>query len=111
MTFDYQSLSQAAVQTQYRDDVRKVIPAAIQQLIRRDCGDRLGSDSRTLSLPTSCTIPITPATARRAAQDLRAHPELIGELALHQSALSTYEINLDQFDKPSHQLSERLYSI
>ena len=108
MTFDYQSLNYAAVTTQYRDDVRKVIPEPVQELIRQLCGDRLGSDSRTLELPESCTIPISPTQAHEAAQALRAHPDLANELALHQSALSTYETNLDQFDVPRKQLFERI---
>jgi hypothetical protein len=108
MTFDYQSLNYAAVTTQYRDDVRKAIPEPVQELIRRLCGDRLGSDSRTLELPQSCVIPISAAQAHAAAQALRAQPELAQELALHQSAVSTYETNLDQFDVPRRQLYERI---
>ena len=108
MTYDYQSLNYAAVTTQYRDDVRKVIPEPVQELIRRMCGDRLGSDSRTLELPATCTIPISAVQAHQAAEALRAHPELPHELALHQSALSTYETNLEQFDVPRRQLYQRI---
>lgn len=108
MSFDYQTLNYSAVASPYRDDVRKVIPDSIQQSIRRNCGDRIGTDSRIVSLPGTCTIPITADEAGQAARDLRSHPELVHELALHQSAISTYETNLDQFDRPRQRLYERI---
>jgi hypothetical protein len=87
MTFDYTLLSYDRVATKYRDDVRLIIPNEVQQQIRRSCGDRLALNGQGLALPATCPIAIP--TASSAAAALRAHPELIGELAQHQSAVST----------------------
>jgi hypothetical protein len=92
MTYDYSLLSYDRMATKYRDNVRLVIPNDIQQQIRRSCGDRLIQDGRALALPATC--PITIAGAAPAAAALRAHPELIGQLAQHQSAISTQFVNV-----------------
>ena len=92
MTYDYSMLSYDRLITKYRNDVRLIIPNDIQQQIRRSCGDRLILDGRGLGLPATCPIAIPGAAA--AAASLRAHPELVGELAQHQSAVSTQFTNV-----------------
>jgi len=92
MTYDYSLLSYDRMATKYRDNVRLVIPNEIQQQIRRSCGDRLIQEGRALALPATC--PITIAGAASAAAALRAHPELVGQLAQHQSAISTQFVNV-----------------
>jgi len=92
MTYDYTLLSYDRMATKYRDNVRLIIPNEVQRQIRRACGDRLIQDGRALALPATC--PITIADAGPAAAALRAHPELIGQLAQHQSAISTQFVNV-----------------
>lgn len=96
MTFEYANLSYRMMLSRYRDDVRLVIPAAIQQQIRKSCDDRLDSSGLTLSLPATC--PIEVSGAAQAAAKLRARPDLIAKLAQHQSAVATQLTNLDVFE-------------
>lgn len=105
MTFDYSILSYRMIMTRYRDEVRRIIPSEVQDLIRQSCGDRLqGADRLTVSLPAKCPIDI-PAAARSAAM-LRAHPELVAELAQHQSAVATQLVNVGLFEAQVDALAE-----
>lgn len=96
MTFEYSILSYRMILTRYRDNVRLVIPDEVQQLIRKACDDRLDSSGLSLSLPATCPIAIPSAAA--VAAKLRAHPELIAELAQHEGAVATQLTNLDLFE-------------
>lgn len=105
MTFEYTILSYRMVLTRYRDEVRRIIPNDVQDIIRQSCGDRLqGADRLTVSLPAKCPINI-PASSQAAAK-LRAHPELVAELAQHQSAVSTQIVNLNLFAAQVDALAE-----
>jgi hypothetical protein len=92
MTYDYTLLSYDRVATKYRENVRLIIPNEVQQQIRRACGDRLILNGQALALPPTC--PIAVPTAAAAAAALRAHPEMIAQLAQHQSAVSTQFVNV-----------------
>jgi hypothetical protein len=92
MTYDYSLLSYDRLNSKYRDQVRLVIPNDIQRQIRARCGDRLILQGRGLALPATCPIAIPGAAA--AAADLRAHPELVGELAQHESLIATQFTNV-----------------
>ena len=92
MTYDYSMLSYERMATKYRDNVRLVIPNEDREQIRRACGDRMIQDGRALALPATCSI--TVASAASAAAELRAHPELVGQLAQHQSAVNTQIVNV-----------------
>ena len=96
MTFEYSILSYRMVLTRYRDDVRLIIPNDVQQQIRNACDDRLDSSGLTLSLPATCRIDIPSAT--QVAATLRAHPELVAELAQHEGAVATQLTNLGLFE-------------
>ncbi len=98
MTFDYTSISYQAVTTRYRDDVRLVIPDAVQQAIRTQCGDQLAADGFTLTLPATCAASLSPSQSSQAAKALRAHPELARELAQHQSAVGAFLSALNQLE-------------
>ena len=96
MTFEYALLSYRMMQTKYREDVRGIIPGDIQQEIRKSCDDRLEANNLTLLLPPTCPIEISSAGAAAAA--LRAHPELVAELAQHQATVATQILNLNLFE-------------
>lgn len=96
MTYDYTLLSYDRVATKYRDNVRLVIPNEVQQLIRTKCGDRLIQNGQALALPPTCPIAIPNAASAAAA--LRAHPELIEQLAQHESAVATQFVNVDMVE-------------
>lgn len=96
MTYDYSLLSYDRVASKYRDNVRLVIPNDVQQQIRSKCGDRLIQNGQALALPPTCPIEIpNPASAATA---LRAHPELIEQLAQHESAVATQFVNVDMIE-------------
>ena len=106
MTYDYALVDLRAVASRYREEVRKTIPHRVQQAIRQRCGDR---QTRTgFFLPASCDLRLPPAEAARTAADLRARPELLGELHWHRAAVANQVVNaavLANFIRP---LTERI---
>jgi hypothetical protein len=107
MTYNYSSLSYQAVSTPYRQDVRQVIPDSLQQKIREGCGDRPTPDF-SLILPTTCPIDLPAAEVTKAAADLRAHPELVGELDFHLAQVSPFLGNLTRLERGTRQLADRI---
>jgi hypothetical protein len=107
MTFNTDPLNVDTVATPYRADVRKVIPDDIQIAIRTACGDRLNASS-DLSLPERCDVAIDPKEAAAAAADLRAHPELVGELRSHFGIIGGYLNTVGQYQLLATQLHQRL---
>lgn len=91
MTYDYELVDLSAVSTRYREEVRKTIPHPIQQAIRTRCGDRQTESG--FVLPPSCELNLPPATAAKAAADLRARPDLVGELHWHRAAVANQIAN------------------
>ena len=102
MTYDYALVDLRAVATRYREEVRKTIPHAIQDQIRTRCGDRRTKEGWFI-LPSRCDLRLRPAEAARAAADLRARPELQGELHWHRAAVANQISNaasLEGFIRP-----------
>jgi hypothetical protein len=98
INFSFDSVSASAMQTRYREHVRETIPDDIQQLIRRDCGDRV-IDGGLLVLPSSCFAAIAPERIVASAAALRARPELARELHFHLSQAATFELNTNFLDQ------------
>ena len=96
MTFDNSILSFRMLLTRYRDNVRLVIPNEVQQLIRKSCDDKLDPNGLTLSLPATCRIDVP--SANGVAATLRAHPELIEQLAQHEAAVAAQLTNFGLFE-------------
>lgn len=97
LTADYSPVSFDAVATPYREHVRQIIPDALQEQIRRACGDRNvvhEGAQYTIYLPPSCTLKLDPAEAARAATLLRSHRELVSELNWHLAAVASYLANM-----------------
>lgn len=91
MTYDYELVDLRAVATRYREEVRKTIPHRVQVAIRARCGDQPIDNG--LALPTRCDLQLLPADAARIAADLRARPELLGELHWHRAAVANQIAN------------------
>ena len=108
MTYDYSQLSYDRVATPYRANVRLLVPNAIQQQIRHACGDRLTHDGQYLMLPPTCPVVIQATAAASTAAVLRAHPELVGQLAQHQAAIATQLINVDLLESQIQALDHAL---
>ncbi len=92
LTQDYGPVEFNAVATPYREQVRRVIPIHIQDLIRRECGDRSYSNENTglTMLPPECALRLDPAEAKATAAALRARRDLAGELNWHLAAVAVY---------------------
>ena len=92
MTYEYSLVDLRAVATPYREEVRKTIPHQIQEAIRERCGDR-GLNVGAFALPAQCDLKLEPEDAARTAADLRARPELLGELHWHRAAVANQITN------------------
>lgn len=106
MTYDYALVDLNAVATRYREEVRKTIPHTIQEAIRESCGDR--QTEIGFVLPTSCELELPPAEAARTAADLRARPELLGELHWHRAAVANQIANAAVLSSVIRPLTQRI---
>jgi hypothetical protein len=89
-----------------------VIPDSVQQAIRRSCGDQLiPGDTTQLMLPHRCPLQLDPATAKRVAADLRAHPELARELRVHLAGVASFLNSLMQYEGEARIVRTRLSSL
>lgn len=109
MSLDYSIIDLPAVDTPYRRNVRRLIPLSIQDQIRERCGDVAPTGNALfLSLPSSCTIPIDPDLAARAAATLRAHPEVRDDLQWHIAAQAALIGNLGPFELSTRDTRARI---
>jgi len=111
LTADYEPVGFNAVATPYRQHVREIIPASIQDLIRAACGDRNVPREGTqylVVLSPSCSLQLDPAEAAKVAAALRAHPELVRELNWHMAAVANYLTNVDGLQASFQQLQDSL---
>ena len=107
---DYSQLDTAAVNTPYRQNVRRQIPSDLQDAIRARCGDRRSTDGsgNFLTLPPTCDLRIDPAQAAKAAAILRAHPSLMEDLQWHVAAQAALLDNLTGFEETTADLQRRI---
>ena len=110
MTQDYTEVQFAAVATPYREQVRRVIPIHLQDLIRRECGDRQIRNTFMTHLPPVCSLRLPPAEAKATAAALRARRDLAGELTWHLAAIAVYLDNATVLEQPIRGLHRRLAS-
>jgi hypothetical protein len=96
MTNDFTAL-EAALASDYRRDVRMVIPEDIQDAIRERCGDQHRTDY--IGLPPTCTLDLPEGRFTAAAKALRAKPELVGELRYHLATTAGYVEAIRTLDK------------
>lgn len=111
LTTDYADVGLATMQTNYRTDVRLVIPNDLQTEIRSHCGDRLvhdQSDQDVYLLAQRCPLHLNAAEAALAAQALRAKASLENELTLHLGSVEAYLQNIDVIEIPMRTLERDL---
>ncbi len=109
MTFPDENLGQERVQSDYRNEVRTIIPDDIQQQIRSRCGDYFAtSDALDLSLPDQCSLTLDPSEAAATAAELRRHPELVGQLRLHLAMVSSQLNDVRIYDTAAARLERAL---
>ena len=108
LTQDYGPVQFDAVATPYREQVRRVIPIRIQDLIRRECGDRQIRNTFLTELPATCSLRLAPAEAKATAAALRARRDLPGELYWHLAAVAVYQDNAVVLEQPIRALHRDL---
>ena len=111
LTQSYDPVDLNSVATPYREQVRRVIPAHIQDRIRRECGDRTipGKEETFLSmLPATCPLKLSADEAKATAAALRARPDLANELNWHLAAVAVYLENAVILEKPIRALRRNL---
>ena len=96
MSSNFDQIEVDAVATRYREEVRRVIPEDLQDVIRAQCGDR--PNAVGLDLPKSCDLDIAAEKFAAAAAALHARPDLVGELRWHRAAVATFLSNLEAID-------------
>jgi hypothetical protein len=109
MSNDYDPVKLSAVATRYREQVRHIIPADLQDRIRQKCGDQNPSSRPNLTmLPATCPLKLSPEAASSTAAALRANPELEGELRWHLAAVATLLGNARLLEGPIRTLHDDL---
>ena len=108
LTQDYSPVEFAAVATPYREQVRRVIPIHIQDLVRRECGDRQIKNTFLIELPANCSLRLAPLDAKSTAAALRANAKLPGELNWHLAAVAVYQENAAVLEQPIRALHRDL---
>jgi hypothetical protein len=88
MTSDLAAL-ETDLSTEYRRNVRMVLPEDVQDAIRAGCGDR-GLGLGYIVLAPTCTVDLPEQRFTAAAQALRANPKLVGELRYHFATVAGY---------------------
>lgn len=106
MTTDYAAMEKE-IFSDYRENVRKVIPEDVQDAIRAQCGDQR-ADLGYIRLPPTCRRDLPDERLTIAARDLRAHPELVGELRWHFAAAASYVNNIDNLAAMARRVIKRL---
>ena len=90
MILNYQAI-EAQLTTDYREQVRQVIPEDVQDAIRTKCGDqRIPDHPLNVRLPAKCHVVLPDGKFAFAASELRSHPKLIGELRWHRSTIEAF---------------------
>ncbi len=110
MTTDYDVLEKELF-SDYRQHVRQVIPEDVQDAIRAQCGDQRFGALGFVRLEPTCSLKLPDERFRTAARDLRAHPELVGEMRWHFAAAATYISNVDNLEQISRRLLKRIGEI
>ncbi|MEM9838963.1 MAG: hypothetical protein AAF830_07375 [Pseudomonadota bacterium] len=94
------------VNTPYRQNVRRAMPFAIQDIIRAECGDFREGPRATLVLPPTCVIELPEDQAAEAAQDLRMRLDLRDDLRWHLASAETVLFDLESELERHRQLVE-----
>lgn len=99
MSTDYNVIERETF-SDYRKNVRQVIPEDIQDAIRAQCGDKRNAVGANV-LPETCSIELPDSRWKEGGNALRAHPELIGELRWHLAAVASYIDTLNYLENTS----------
>lgn len=109
MYSDTSSIDLVAVDTPYRQNVRRIIPVEVQDAIRSRCGDATSpGHPNVFLLPNYCPLVIPPDAAAAAATALRSHPELANDLKWQVAAVATFLTNIKTFEDTARNLQREI---
>jgi hypothetical protein len=109
MSSDYAIIDTPAVDTPYRRNVRRLIPIALQDRVREQCGDQPPiAPAFFPSLPAICRLQLPRAQAAAVADKLREHPEVLEDLQWHMAAQSALLGNFGPFEAATQSVQTRL---
>jgi len=109
MSADYSQIDLPAVDTPYRQNVRRIIPVEIQDAIRERCGDQESADNPGIVvLPAKCDLHISHPLATQAAARLRAHPGLMEDLQWHTAAIAAFLANIGVYETTIRKVQQRV---
>ncbi|QDP20032.1 hypothetical protein [Sphingomonas xanthus] len=109
MTLNFELIDTPAVDTDYRRNVRQVIPEDIQDAIRAECGDRvIPGKPLTQALPRRCDLDFPDARWSTAAARLRSRPQLTEQLRWHRAAVAAFLSNMELFEQQTHTVIDQL---
>lgn len=114
VTSDYAPIGLNAAASRYREQVRRLIPIALQDAIRRACGDRISVQKGgfvRITLPETCHLRIPPNEAAKVAASLRARPDLAEELNWHLAGIAVVLLNVDILEQPIRALHRDLANV
>lgn len=98
--------------TPYRQNVRRIIPVVVQDLIRKQCGDKQSPhNSHVVTLSAVCDVELPAGTAASVAAALRDHAELLDDLQWHAAASAAQVFNLMGFEKVTARLQQQIAAI
>lgn len=80
------------VESEYRQDIRSVVPPALQERLHYECGDRVIRSS--YRLPETCDIVIDATVTARLAREIRDIPDVDRKLAWHLAKAEPYLQNI-----------------
>ena len=109
MSADYSQTDLPAVDTPYRQNVRRIIPIEIQDAIRERCGDQAAADNPLVFvLPAKCDLHISRPLATQAAARLRDHPDLMEDLQWHMAAIAAFLGNIGIYETAIRKVQQRV---
>ncbi len=109
MSADYSQIDLPAVNTPYRQNVRRIIPIEVQDAIRERCGDQAAADNPlVIVLPAKCDLHIARPLATQAAARLRAHPALMEDLQWHTAAIAAFLTNIEVYEIASRNAQRKV---
>ena len=107
MTTDFTTFEKELF-TDYRRNVRKVIPEDVQDAIRSQCGDRRIGQLGYVALPPTCALRLPDKRWAVAARALRDHPDLVGEMRWHFAAVASYVDKIANLQGMSQDVVKRI---
>jgi len=109
METDYAPVSSDAVDTPYRQNVRRIIPIELQDTIRERCGDVVPPDRpNVIILPPTCQLQLDAGKTAATARDLRSNPELVKDLRFHLSAQAAFIATAEPISATANNLLREL---